>query len=234
MPITPPYTTANNAGKEIAMSSDPKYSTQSALHGKLSLPEKKPDVDFLLRVTSTPFIDKIVVLDKTIMFSGHILVCVEYVARLPDCAQPLCFSSFELPFEGAISHCKARTCMNAQLQAAIKLQEFQALDARSITYLIVVKVQVSRLLKEGEPCPLQCSSPCLTLCKPVKVQKCPPLSPCEEIQLPEEPCGFPVEGPPPYMMKPPPPQHIHHHSCCTHAPASVCTVCGRFIEMPPV
>ena len=47
------------------MSSDPKYSTQSALHGKLSLPEKKPDVDFLLRVTSTPFIDKIVVLDKT-------------------------------------------------------------------------------------------------------------------------------------------------------------------------
>ena len=126
------------------------------------------------------------------------------------------------------------TTVQNELTQELKLQEFQALDARSITYLIVVKVQVSRLLKEGEPCPLQCSSPCLTLCKPVKVQNCPSLSPCEEIQLPEEPCGFPVEGPPPYMMKPPPPQHIHHHSCCTHAPASVCTVCGRFIEIPPV
>lgn len=148
---------------------------QVAVNGVLMVPDHIPDIDFILRVTSTPIIDNAIVIDKQISFSGHILICIEMVSSKSDCPQAVHFTSFETPFIGLIDHYCARTSMDVQLGASIKHQDFKMLNPRCINKLIVVKICILRLMKSCKPINAHCSEPRLTLlCRPFSSHSCPP------------------------------------------------------------
>ena len=60
--------------------------TQVAVNCTLEIPKHKPGLEFVLRGTSMPAIEKAFVIDKRIVFSGELLVGVEYVACVEDCS----------------------------------------------------------------------------------------------------------------------------------------------------
>ncbi|MBP2627323.1 MAG: hypothetical protein H6Q68_2034 [Firmicutes bacterium] len=143
-----------------------RKSMQVAVNGILTIPEYIPDIDFILRVTSTPIIENAIVIDKQISFSGHVLICVEMVSSKPDCLQTVHFISYETPFIGLMDHWCARASMDAQLNASIKHQEFKMLTPKCINKLIVIKISLLRLTKSCRTVNAHCSEPRLTLlCK---------------------------------------------------------------------
>jgi len=140
-----------------------RKSMQIAVNGILTLPEDMPNIDFILRVTSTPIIENAIVIDKQISFSGHLLICVELVSSKSECPQTVHFISYETPFIGLMDHCCARASMDAQMSASIKHQEFKMLTPKCINKLIIVKISLLRLTKSCNPVNIHCSEPKLTL-----------------------------------------------------------------------
>lgn len=196
---------------------------QVAVNGVLTLPDHIPDIDFILRVTSTPIIDNAVVIDKQVSFSGHILICTEMVSSTPECPQLVHFASFETPFIGLIDHYYARTGMDVQLGTSIKHQDFRMLSPRCINKLIVVKICILRLMKSCKPQNAHCSEPRLTLLsKPCLPQTCSAVKPL--ITPPIHPTDFHNEPTDCYL-----PKSLHHCGSehCTHSP---CTICGGKID----
>jgi len=152
-----------------------KKNTQFAVNGILTLPNHIPDIDYILRVTSTPIIDKTIIVDKQINFSGHVIICVEFVSSDPGPTQTVHFISFEVPFIALINHRRAKSGMDCQLSATIKRQEFQLNNPKCINKLIVIKVGVLRLGKSCNHANYHCCEPSLTLlCTPDKIKTCPP------------------------------------------------------------
>ncbi|AIF51038.1 DUF3794 domain-containing protein [Pelosinus sp. UFO1] len=150
-----------------------KKGTQFAVNGTLTLPKHTPDIDFILRVTSTPIIQKTIILDKQISFSGHVNICIEFVSSNFSSTQTVHFISFETPFISIIKHCHAKSGMDCQLKASIKHQEFQLTNSRCINKLIVINVCVLRLSKSCINSSSHCSEPSLTvLCTPEKIKPC--------------------------------------------------------------
>ena len=155
-----------------------RKSMQVAVNGNLTIPENMPNIDFILRVTSTPIIDNAIVIDKQISFSGHVLICVEMVSSKSDCSQTIHFRSYETPFIGLIDHCCARSTMEAQLSASIKHQEFRMLTPKCINKLIVIKISLIRLIKSCKSVNAHCCEPHLTLlCKTAPLAICPSAEP---------------------------------------------------------
>lgn len=151
-----------------------KKSIQFAVNGILTVPKHTPHIDFILRVTSTPIIEKTIILDKQISFSGRVIICIEFVSSKPDHNQTVHFISFEAPFINLINHRCARSCMDCQLSASIKQQDFQLIDEKTINKLIVIKVCVLRVNKSCNNTSSHCSEPNLTLlCTPDKIKTCP-------------------------------------------------------------
>lgn len=194
---------------------------QIAVNGILPLPDHIPDIDFILRVTSTPIIDNAIVIDKQISFSGHILICTEMVSSKPGCPQLIHFASFETPFIGLIDHCYARTGMDVQLGASIKHQDFRMENPRCITKLIVTKICVLRLMKSCKPLNSHCSEPRLTLVsKAISPQTCskpviiPTMQPIDVYNEPTD-CYLPKSS-----------QPFHTESVAN----SPCTICGCKID----
>lgn len=152
-----------------------KKSIQFAVNGILTLPQHIPDIDFILRVTSTPIIKKTVIVDKQISFSGHVIICIEFVSSDPTPTQTVHFISFEVPFVALINHRWAKSGMDCQLGTAIEHQEFQLTNPKCINKLIVIKVCVLRLGKSCTHSNSHCCEPSLTLlCTPDKIKTCPP------------------------------------------------------------
>jgi|GEM_PF-1661227 len=155
-----------------------RKSMQVAVNGTLTIPECIPDIDFILRVTSTPIIENAIVIDKQISFSGHVLICIEIVSSKPDRPQTVHFTSFETRFIGIMDHCRARAGMDAQMSASIKHQEFKMLTPKCINKLVVVKISLLRLTKSCTPMNAHCSEAKLTLvCKSDLPPTCPPPKP---------------------------------------------------------
>lgn len=155
-----------------------RKSMQVAVNGILTIPEYMPDIDFILRVTSTPIIENAIVIDKQISFSGHVLICIEMVSSKSDCPQTVHFTSYETPFIGLMDHWCARASMDAQMSASIKHQEFKLLTPKCINKLIVVKISLLRLTKSCKPINAHCSEPCLTLlCQAPCPSTCPSAEP---------------------------------------------------------
>lgn len=196
-----------------------RKSMQIAVNSVLTIPDHIPDIDFILRVTSTPIIDNAIVIDKQISFSGHILICTEIVSSTPDCSQIVHFTSFETPFIGIIDHYWARTNMDVQLGASIKHQDFKLLNPRCINKLIVVKICVLRLMKSCKPLNAHCSEPRLTLVgRPVSSQNCPPGK--SIVNVPIQHTDFHSEATDCYLPK-------TLQTCNTeHVTNSPCAICG--------
>jgi len=193
---------------------------QVVTNGVLTIPDHIPDVDFILRVTSTPIIENAIVMDKQISFSGHILVCIEMVSSKHDCPQTLHFASFRTPFIGLIDHHCARAGMDVQLSASIKHQDFKMVNHRCINKLIVVRVCILRLIKSCKPLNAHCSEPRLTLlCRGI----CPQASP-KAIATPPLRTDCHSE-PKDYYL----PQTLHN-SDTEQATTIPCAICGCKID----
>lgn len=149
----------------------PCRSTQTVVANTLMLPENKPSIDQLLRLTTRPYIDKALVVDRGIMFSGHLLLFVEYAAHVANCSQPIHFVCFEIPFQDVFDHCCARIGMNVRLVPKIKLQELTLLTPRSMEEMIVLKIYIDKLTKgECPPTTPECES-VMTLCSPQQAEE---------------------------------------------------------------
>ena len=121
------------------------------------------------------FLFDIIFVDKQISFSGHVMICVEFVSSNPSPIQTVHFISFEVPFVGVINHRCARSGMDCQLSASIEHQEFQLTSSKCINKLIVIKVCALRLGKSCTHSNSHCCEPSLTLlCTPDKHKTCPP------------------------------------------------------------
>ncbi|MEL7636071.1 MULTISPECIES: DUF3794 domain-containing protein [Sporomusa] len=146
-----------------------RKSTQVSITDKLSIPCHKPDIESILRVTTTPIIDKTVTMHKKVIFSGHILVCVEYVACVPDGTQPVHFVSFSIPFGGLICHRFLCEKLKACLKAKFLFHECHLIDPRTIKKVIALKVCLRKLFRVRKCLPVPCCEPGHTVaCKPDK------------------------------------------------------------------
>jgi len=201
-----------------------RKSKQVAVNGILTLPEYMPDIDFILRVTSTPIIDNAIVIDKQVSFSGHVFICVEMVSPKSDCPQTVHFISYETPFIGLMDHCCARAGMDAEMSASIKHQEFKLLTPRCITKLIVVKISLLRLTKSCNSVNIHCSEPRLTLlCKPVSIATCPTTLPCLTTCIPPIDCeSDPID----FHL----PKNLEKYTTEQHIANAPCSICGCEID----
>lgn len=199
-----------------------KKCVQVAVNGILTIPDYIPDIDFIIRVTSSPIIDSAIVIDKQISFSGRVLIGVETVSSKSDSSQTVHFTSFETPFIGLLDHCCARANMDAQLSASIKHQDFKMLNPKCITKLIIVKICVLRLTKSCKPINTHCSEPRLTLLWKANPSPVCPTEPC--ITTPIQ-CADDYGEPKDYHL----PQKVHNYSP-EHAADVPCTICGGKID----
>lgn len=134
--------------------------TQITVSNTLLIPDSKPDIERIIRVTSNPVITKSVVIDHKIIFSGCIDVFVEYVGCVCGHTQPVHFSSFKIPFNHFIDSRSARATQEASLSASIEFQEFQTANRRHVAALIILKICLLKLEKTkcrtlASTCPAQ-------------------------------------------------------------------------------
>ena len=124
---------------------------QLMIKDTLIIPAEKPDIEFILRVSSRPTVDKVVVTNRRIDFSGQILIGVEYVAYASDGTQPIHFVSFELPFEGVLNKRFARTDMTAEMKATAEFCQFQNTSPRDMRIAINVKAYIVKITRAYKP-----------------------------------------------------------------------------------
>jgi hypothetical protein len=124
--------------------------TKISLSGDLTIPESKPDIGTLLRVTATPVIDNTVKFRRNAIFFGHVRIFVEYVADVPDGTQPIHFVLFTVPYSGLINHRLTQEKLKAYLRTKILLQEYQTLDPRTIKNEIALKLFLRKFSHKGK------------------------------------------------------------------------------------
>lgn len=170
--------------------------TQITIHGDLTIPQHKPDIERILRVTTTPIIDKTVTRCKQIIFRGYVRICVEYVTCPQEGIQPIYFVAFKIPFNGLLCHRFSRERLQACLKTKLLFQDFELIDPRNIKKLITLKLYVHKFTRVKKYTPL-CSGDNIggvNIVKPI----CPVEKPdcCKKIQTP--------------VCK----EKHHHHSSC--------------------
>lgn len=105
---------------------------QFTVNSTLSIPDDRPDIEFLLRVTSTPVIEQCTVSTKQIHITGYINIFTEYVAAVRTETQPVTFVLFKLPFDQTFAYSHARTGMNACLNCDIAIHYPQVTNPREM------------------------------------------------------------------------------------------------------
>jgi len=133
---------------------------QFATNSNLTLPGDKPDIEFLLRVTSTPVIEQCVVSPRQMRITGYINICAEYVAAVDDGTQPVTFIFFKLPFDETFVHYRARTGMNAYLKCDIATQQLHLINARELAISLHVRILGIKLARSYHPLPPHQCNPC--------------------------------------------------------------------------
>lgn len=130
------------------------------VHDMFTLPESAPSIDFILRTTAFPHIDHTSVINKKIVFCGHIDLCIEYVSRTTDCTQSVYFVHFELPFNcNVIQNSRIKRTMNVQLKATVEYQHVDIHDCRCIEAISVVKVSILNVTSSCKKLPSHVSHP---------------------------------------------------------------------------
>lgn len=198
--------------------------TQISVNGILTVPEHKPDIEDLLRISTTARIDKTITTRKKIFFCGHVDICVEYVACACDCTQPIHFLHTEIPFNGLILHRFARECFNTFLKAEIRFCESEVISCREISNMLILKLSKIKFRRIPKHPDSHCFKPFHGMCKsanshcvpghceckpPVHKPDCKPHDPCE--------CKPPICKPDckphnPCECKPP----VQNHDCKPH------------------
>ncbi|MBP2637379.1 MAG: hypothetical protein H6Q72_3286 [Firmicutes bacterium] len=159
--------------------------TQLSVNGKLCIPLNKPKVATILRVTTTPVIDKTVVGHRVVIFIGHIRVCMEYAAYVPAETQPIHFVSFALPFKAIVNYRRARPGLRAYVKTKVLFQEFHLLDPNTIKKMIVLQLKIRKMgrIKKWPP----------VCCLP-SGEGCQPVHPVSQPYLQSSCCGTQILG----------------------------------------
>ncbi|QDR82809.1 DUF3794 domain-containing protein [Sporomusa termitida] len=131
--------------------------TQISVNGNLTIPQHKPDIKSILRVTTTPIIDTTVTMQKKVIFIGHVRICVEYVACAQDGTQPIYFIAFKIPFNGLFCHRYARANLKACLKTKILFQHYDIIDPRTIRKIITLKLCLHKFIRIKKYTPKHCS-----------------------------------------------------------------------------
>lgn len=158
-------------------------STHISLNNNFTIPENKPDIQALLRIGTTPVIDKTITMKKKILFTGHLDICIEYAAVSPDGMQNTHFSRSQVPFKSLLLHPWARNSVTATLKARIRLCTAERIDPRTISIIVLLKIckiRFSRLShshnccdkKKSSSLPPHCPQPCSTMPYPVTTFTC--------------------------------------------------------------
>ncbi len=132
--------------------------TKISLSGDLTIPDSKPDIGTLLRVTATPVIDNTVKFRRNAIFFGHVRIFVEYVAEVPDGTQPIHFVLFTVPYSGLINHRLTQEKLKAYLRTKILLQEYRTLDPRTIKNEIALKLVLRKFSHKSKYQPVPYSA----------------------------------------------------------------------------
>ena len=122
--------------------------SQISIHSILTIPENKPDINSILRVSATPKIKNTENMHRKLLFSGCIDICVDYLACTADKAEVIYFWRTELPFNGLLFHRVARECFSASIQTKIIFCKNEIITPRTLSALFVLKlskVKFSRL-----------------------------------------------------------------------------------------
>lgn len=119
--------------------------TQISINTSLVIPDTKPDIERIIRATSCPIITKVIVIDRKVIFSGHIEIVVEYSACVPCNTQPVHVASFKVPFADFIDHSCARSGQEARISLEIEFQRFHCVNRRTITAMVIFKACVFKL-----------------------------------------------------------------------------------------
>lgn len=143
---------------------------QLPLNLTLVIPDSKPDIERVLRVTSTPEIDKIAAISGKVIITGNVCLLVEYVACSHLNNQPVHFAEFKAPFATFIKHRQAQCSRSASISARVEFQEVQLIDRRTIVIFIILetvilKINQSKMLIQSQVCPSQhiCNRPISTI-----------------------------------------------------------------------
>ena len=151
--------------------------TQISVSDILTVPEHKPDIESILRISTTAIIDKTVTTRKKIFFCGHVDICVEYAACACDCTQQIHFLHTEIPFKGLRLHRYAREHLESFLKAKIRFCESDMISTRAVNAIIILKLcklKYRRIVKHPDP---QCFKPFHDICdceKPSDDHDCKP------------------------------------------------------------
>lgn len=122
-----------------------------------AIPDDKPEIEFLLRATSTPIIEQCVVSDKRIRVTGYINIFAEYVAAVDDGTQPVTFLFYKLPFDRTIAYHRAREGMSAFLKSDITKQYMHLCNSKELVITAHIKFFGMKLARGNRPLPLhQC------------------------------------------------------------------------------
>ncbi len=125
-------------------------------------PDDKPEIEFLLRATSTPIIEQCVVSGKQIRVTGYINFFTEYVAVVDDGTQPVNFLFHKLPFDRTIAYHRAREGMSAFLKCDITKQYMHLCNSKEVAITTHIKIFGMKLARSNRPLPLH-------QCKPYSV-----------------------------------------------------------------
>jgi len=127
------------------MSCRNRRKNQEALTATLVIPDNKPDIERVIRVTSTPVIKRITAICRKVVFTGEVDVFVEYVACNKGNTQPVHFASFKIPFAQFIDHRCAHPHLDAKLSIEVEFQEAKIKDRRTITLFLILKGAILKL-----------------------------------------------------------------------------------------
>lgn len=114
--------------------------------GTLVLPGDKPDIEFLMRVTSKPRVEKCILYNKQMLLNGYIDIFIEYVAAVSDGTQPIVSIFSQMPFDKALPTHHTRTGLHVSLKCTIHQQHLQIKSPREIEATINVSIPKIKLL----------------------------------------------------------------------------------------
>lgn len=121
------------------MSNHHRAKQQLAITKLLSIPENKPDIERILKVTSTPQLHKTSTIPGTVTLTGKVNIFMEYVACSDHNSQPIHFSEFEIPFAHFIDHRCIKRCQKPNVCISVEFQEIEVINRRSITIFLILK-----------------------------------------------------------------------------------------------
>lgn len=100
----------------------------------VTLPDNKPDIEFLLRITLAPVIEHCLTAPGQLRITGYVRLAAEYVAASADNTQPVTSAEFVLPFDEALAHSQSAPNRRAWLKTVAALKHIRLTAPRELAF----------------------------------------------------------------------------------------------------